>query len=237
MSRTSLRRRAVQLLDTAFSIVLPPVCVSCKKAGDLFCPACRADLAWIQPPVCVHCGRRLRGGECRACRRLSPAVRLRAAVWFSGPIIQAIHQFKYNGITAAAKPLSELMLSSWQQWALPAELVVPVALHPQRERERGYNQAALLARQLSDRLSLPLAEHALVRTRVTRPQVGLSAGERVRNVSGAFQADATLVAGRQILLVDDVCTTGATLKAAAEALLEGGASGVSAYCVARADSG
>jgi ComF family protein len=168
---------------------------------------------------------------------LAPALRLRAAVWFHGPIVAAIHAFKYNGIAAAAGPLSGLMASAWGQWGLAADVIVPVALHPTRERERGYNQATLLARQLSRQLELPLAEAGLERTRITRPQVGLSAGERLRNVSGAFRADADLVAGKAVLLVDDVCTTGATINAAAEALLASGASAVSAYCIARADSG
>jgi ComF family protein len=237
LSPTSLRRRAVHLLDSALSLILPPVCVSCRQAGSLFCDACRAQLDWVAPPVCDHCGRRLRDGRCYACRQLLPALRLRAAVWFSGPIVPAIHQFKYEGITAAAAPLADVMVQGWQEWSVPVDLVAPVALHPSRERERGYNQAALLARQLSERLALPLAARALARIRVTRPQVGLPLGERQRNVSGAFTADAALVAGKRILLVDDVCTTGATLGAAAAALLEGGASGVTAYCVARADSG
>ncbi len=237
LSLPSWRRRAAHLLNSALSFILPPVCVSCRQAGALFCPACRAQLDWIAPPICERCGRRLRHGQCYACRRLRPDVRLRAAIWFNGPIVPAIHRFKYEGITAAAAPLGELMVLGWDVWRAPVDLIVPVALHPSRERERGYNQAMLLARQLGERLELPVAVRALTRIRATRPQVGLSLGERQRNVSGAFAADAALVAGKRILLVDDVCTTGATLLAAAAALLEGGASSVTAYCVARADGG
>ncbi len=114
------------------------------------------------------------------------------------------------------------------------DAIVPVPLHASRERERGYNQAALLAHELGSRVSLPVVEGVLVRTRETIPQVGLDATERRANVLHAFNCSSTGLAGRRILLVDDVCTSGATLEAASDALREGGASSVWAYTLARA---
>jgi predicted amidophosphoribosyltransferase len=172
--RTSWRRQAVHLLDRALSAILPPACISCRKAGALFCDQCRADLAWVKPPVCERCGRQLDDGRCRACRDQHPGLQIRAAVWFCGPIMPAIHQLKYRGISAAAAPLAGLMVEGWRLWAAPVDLVLPVALHPSRVRERGYNQATLLARHLGRELGLPLREDALFRIRHTRPQVGLS---------------------------------------------------------------
>ncbi len=116
---------------------------------------------------------------------------------------------------------------------MPVDLVLPIPLHAERERKRGYNQSALLARAFSEGAALPYAEHALQRTRFTTPQVGLTAVERLVNVQDAFAAD-SCVQGRHVLLIDDVCTTGATMAAAANALLAAGARAVSGYCVARA---
>jgi ComF family protein len=111
---------------------------------------------------------------------------------------------------------------------------VPVPLHAARQRERGYNQAALLARELAAHLQRPIVENALVRTKVTAPQVGLGAEERRNNVRGAFRCATNGLAGKGVLLVDDICTTGATLEAACKALRENGIPSVWAYTLARA---
>jgi ComF family protein len=136
-----------------------------------------------------------------------------------------------------AAPLGRLMAQGWAVLP-PAEVipdaVVPVPLHASRERERGYNQAALLAHELSSRVRLPVVEDVLVRARETVPQVGLDATERRANVLHAFQCSTTGLAGGRVLLVDDVCTSGATLEAASDALREGGVSSVWAYTLARA---
>lgn len=141
---------------------------------------------------------------------------------------------KYNGLFALAEPVAGLMIEAWTRWQIPVDVVVPVPLHADRERKRGYNQSALLARHLCHRLNLALTQEALQRVRYTRPQVELSAVERLANVANAFQADPGQVAGRNVLLIDDVCTSGATMIAATEALLGAGAKTVSGYAVARA---
>jgi ComF family protein len=112
--------------------------------------------------------------------------------------------------------------------------VVPVPLHAARLRERGYNQAALLAREMARRVGLALDEQTLIRRRATAPQVELNARQRSENVRDAFHCSGDGLAGKQVLLVDDVCTTGATLEACAVALYEGGARSVRALTLARA---
>ena len=166
-------------------------------------------------------------------KRPLPLQQIRAAVLFGHPIAKLIHDLKYNSAFAVAKPLAQLMVDGWAAWQMPVNLVLPVPLHADRQRKRGYNQSTLLGQAFCAETALPFAEDALQRTRFTTPQVGLTAVQRLENVQDAFLAD-SCVQGKHILLIDDVCTTGATMAASANALFAAGASAVSGYCVARA---
>ena len=155
-----------------------------------------------------------------------------AGLWIAGfyihPLDHAIHALKYAGKRRVAEPLGLLMAETYRRQArfrLPPDALLPVPLHARRQAERGYNQSALLARVVSRELGLPLVEDALARLRNTPQQVGLSGGERRKNVAGAFACmpGHPLVEGRRLVLLDDVCTTGATLAACAETLLAAGA--------------
>jgi ComF family protein len=158
---------------------------------------------------------------------------IRGVGYLRGPLKRAIYQFKYRQKRKMALPLADLMHHHLLANPLPAELIVPVPLHMDRLRERGYNQAALLARELSERSGLPVEEKSLVRIRETAPQVALKADERRKNVRGAFRGQGEKLKDRQVLLIDDVSTTGATLEACAEALREKGAQSVWALVLAR----
>jgi ComF family protein len=172
-------------------------------------------------------------GLCQVCRASRPVVDgIRSVAYFEGPLRQAVHDFKYRGVRALAQPLAGLLVEYQRTQHLPADVVVPVPLHPQREAERGYNQAALLAEVLGDALGLPVALHLLERVRPTPPQVGLNAAERRSNVHAAFRATRE-AAARRVLLVDDVCTTGATLNACGAALKAQGARSVWGLTLAR----
>jgi ComF family protein len=158
---------------------------------------------------------------------------MRAPLLYVEPTSRLIHRLKYEGYFALAEPLSGFLIEGWPAWEQAPDLILPIPLHARRQRRRGYNQSELLARPLAREMALQFSAAALRRTRHTAPQVGLGPAERANNVRGAFTADPATVAGRHILLVDDVLTTGATMSAAAEALLAAGAQTVSAYCLAR----
>jgi ComF family protein len=150
------------------------------------------------------------------------------------PLSRAIHAFKYSGLRVLAEPLAEMMWTAWLLAPVACDMIIPVPLHPARVRERGYNQSALLARALGNRLSIPVAETVIKRVRDTKSQVGLSRPERLHNMAGAFAAPGRIIGSPHILLVDDVCTTGATLEACAEVLMSSGAASVHALTLARA---
>jgi ComF family protein len=192
----------------------------------------------IEAPFCARCGDEIRNPTSDLCPRCQTVPlqieRIRSAVFYEGVLRRAVHKFKYEGITALAAPLGGLMTESWSRHALPTDVVVPVPLHEDRLRERGFNQAALLARELSQEAGLPVDEETLVRHRSTASQVGLDAEERVTNVRGAFRCTSKALERRRVLLVDDLCTTGSTLEACAVALREGGASSVQGLTLARA---
>jgi ComF family protein len=175
---------------------------------------------------------------CPSCpvRRLLPEA-VRSAAHYRGAVKDAIHRLKYAAKPAVAPALAQLLIQVWHSdWAQPlhaAEGVIPVPIHRERERERGFNQSLLLARHFCHAVGLPLWNDVLVRTVYYQPQVGLNAAQRAKNVKDAFRVvQPKQVADRSILLVDDVWTTGSTLNEATRALLHAGAAHVFALTVA-----
>lgn len=251
---------AGHLLDNAYGqlldIVFPPRCAGCRTwSSGLFCPACERTLVPIAAPFCSSCGIPFdplaqTASQCPDCRstysRRAPSLRiLRSAYTFEGALRHAVHRFKYQGKVALAPALADRLHTylTHQPVGAPVipsadlELLIPVPLHPWRRYRRGYNQSELLARELGQRLGVPAAV-LLSRERHTTPQVELSARDRASNVAGAFAADADGVAAlepgnRPVLLIDDVCTTGSTLRECASVLAACGLQHVYALTLAR----
>ena len=228
----ALRRQARRLTDTLLDTLLPPACAYCGQPGHMLCLACRSAIAWLEAPICESCGRPVAVRYCSSCQDDPPAARpIRSATYYRDPVRRLVHRMKYEGLFALGRPLGRLMVDAWPAWQQPVDLVLPIPLHARRQRERGYNQAELLVNELRRKLDWPTDTRALSRIRPTRPQLGLTATERRANVHGAFAADPARVEGKRVLLVDDVCTTGSTLSAAAAALKEAGATSIAAYCL------
>jgi len=224
-------------LGALLDLVYPPRCAACGEPAPAgaFCGVC-AEAVDPVPPGCARCGQPGPDALCGACHAAPPAFdAVRAGGLLGGPLADAIHALKYHGRPALARPLG-----AWLAARTPLDggaVVVSVPLARGRRIERGYDQAALLADHLA-RAGGARARRlraALRRVRETPPQVGRTRAERARNVAGAFEASGGAVAGRDVVLVDDVVTTGATADAAAAALRRAGARSVVVVALARAE--
>ena len=231
-----LWQRASGWLVGIADVVLPSVCGNCRHIGAVVCADCIHQMDWVGEPLCQRCGRLVgQGVLCEKCRHSPPILnQIRSLFVFAQPLTKFIHQLKYKNKFGIARPLGELMAAHMPHWFINPDIIIPIPLHSARYRDRGYNQSELLAKPISKSHKLPLMSQALQRIRNTPPQAQLNAIDRQANVNGAFQVSGEAVKGQNILLIDDVYTTGATLSAAAHALLIAGAASVSGYCLAQA---
>ncbi|GFN22755.1 MAG: ComF family protein [Thermoanaerobacteraceae bacterium] len=219
-------------------------CFICRRPGALgyLCPSCSRTLkTWEQEfRPCRRCGRLLckeyAGELCPQCGEKLPPFRLARAVGpYRGELRRAILEFKYRGRRSLALPLGYLLSRVVAEEPLYGRprAVIPVPLSSQRLKERAFNQSALLARELSRLLGIKLLEEVLVKVRHTPPQAGLDRLARLQNLQRSFEVvESSRIVGLDVLLVDDVLTTGITAAACTVALLEGGARSVAVVTVA-----
>jgi ComF family protein len=234
------------ILKAWLDLIFPRACAGCHgRVGDArghLCWDCQAQLPFVRQPYCLHCGDPVEGRvdeafTCHWCDDLQPAFDYaRSVVRYRGPVQRMIQDFKYHAAHWLAPDLVRLLLAGLQTapefGALDTLCCVP--LHRVRQRTRGYNQAALLARGLARELNKPFLRNAMLRWHQTGTQTHLTARERVANVRGAFTvARPSTVQGRAVLLVDDVMTTGATVSECARMLKAAGATRVCVLTVAR----
>jgi competence protein ComFC len=241
-------RSFIVWFNTGLAFLYPEVCQLCRKsratpAEGFVCAGCRKQVRFIERPYCERCGYPYEGAitqtfECANCRTLDFSFRYaRSAVVAQDAVLDVIHRYKYNRalwfetflvdlFVVRSKP--ELRSTDWD-W------IVPVPLHPTKERQREFNQAERMGAGLSRATSIPLNARLLQRVLPTRTQTRLSREERLANVSNAFtiRGGGTEAAGSRIVLVDDVFTTGATTNACARVLRNAGANDVCVWTVAR----
>ncbi len=228
--------QVARLGEMALNLLFPRWCVGCGKEGELICTSCRSRLPRIFGPLCPRCGRPQPNGIlCPSCVSWQAHVDgIRSPFRFEGVIRDAVHQLKYKNIRALASPLTQLLNDYLAANPLPGDVLIPVPLHQRRLRERGYNQSSLLARELGKLARLPIADDCLIRERFALPQARTATvEERLRNVADAFSCHDTGLKGKQVLLIDDVATSGATLDACAGALKAAGAGAVWGLTLAR----
>lgn len=241
----AIRAGAMALAWQLADIALPPHCLACQvpvaRLGAL-CPNCWRDLRLIEKPYCAQLGipfaYDLGPGalSAEAIADPPPFERCRAVAAFDQVARRLVHGLKYRDRLELANWMGVWMARAGTELMADADVVVPVPLHRRRLWWRRFNQSAALAKAVAGAGAKRFVPGALLRVRPTAQQVGLSANERERNVSGAFRVAAAGradVAGRRVLLVDDVYTTGATAKAATRALRRGGAAAVDVLVFAR----
>jgi competence protein ComFC len=232
----NLAYRAYQLIWEALDWLYPPDCGGCGKPGSRWCDDCSSSVQELKSPICPICGNpNLNKQPCVRCVASRPIyTALRSYAEFRGNIREAIHRLKYQRDIGLGEILARPMISSLQKLNWSLDIITSVPLGLVRFEERGYNQANLLARPIALSMKLPFSPNLLARTRETRSQVGLTVRERNENMANAFQVIGKPVRGKTILVVDDVATSGATMNACAQALLDGGALNVYGFSLARA---
>lgn len=227
----------------ALDLVYPPSCLVCRAAcarDAALCPACWRKVAFIERPFCERLGipfaADLGPGMLSPQAAADPPVYARAravAVFADGPVRDLVHQLKYGDRPDLAAPMAAWMARAGRELTDGADVLVPVPLHWRRLLHRRFNQAAMLAGEIGRATGLPVDATSLARVKPTAPQVGLTRAQRADNLQGAFRASKGAFAGRRVVLVDDVATSGATLNAAARALRRAGAAEVDALVFAR----
>lgn len=229
-------------LSLLFGFLAPSRCHGCGRAlwgheRPFLCPGCIDAVRWIGAGACRRCGYpagkygSFTGAACPRCagRRLA-LDGVAAVARYGAGARELVRSLKFHSERQLAAPMGTLMAERWLAAGLWRErgeagrvdMVVPVALHPRRRRERGFDQSALLAETIAERLGAEFGEHALSRVKATRPQALLRRKQRLKTMDGVFAAT-DAVKGKTVLLADDVFTTGATMSAAAAACKRAGA--------------
>lgn len=230
-------------------LCFPPACLSCNTPlpphQDLFfCETCAKQIDPIMGPLCSQCGKAFPNSAgdnhlCSTCLKQKwHFTTARALVHYKKPVPRAIQSFKYNGNTSGLASFGKLKNNHlWFNDIFAPDIIVPVPLHIKRLRERGFNQALLLARAFFPQQKNRIDATLLERTKKTKPQTNMSGAERRKNLKNAFRVNnRTVLSKKKVLLVDDVFTTGSTVNECARTLLRAGAKEVQVLTLARVEN-
>uniref|UniRef100_A0A7V4TIG9 ComF family protein n=1 Tax=Candidatus Caldatribacterium saccharofermentans TaxID=1454753 RepID=A0A7V4TIG9_9BACT len=231
-------------MDSLLHFFLPQHCVVCGTYVALpsrfpLCERCQSSVAYLREGVCFRCGRTVPHPGillCHVCRRFRYHFEFaRAVSAYTSPVREALHAFKYGGVVSLAGFFGLLLVRYCEEFPflLDVDGVLPVPLHPSREKTRGFNQSLLLAQEVGRAFRLPVLARSVLRVKPTLPQVGLKAKERRQNVRGAFRVRRKEdILGKRILVIDDVLTSRATAESLAQTLKDAGCRSVMVLAVA-----
>ena len=239
---------AKDILSGITDILFPPTCSACGTVliydrAYPFCPECLSTIQFAATPLCTSCGQPFATSEgtnhlCEDCIMSPPPFSIaRSLGKYDAALLDTIHLFKYHGKISVGEDLGKMMATTSYDSLVIQHYspIIPVPLHPNRLKERGFNQSLVLAQQISKRFSIPLDFTSLRRTVLTEAQVNLSREKRAANVRGAFEVtDRNRIKVKKILLIDDVYTTGSTVKECSKILKKNGAHEVAVLTLARA---
>lgn len=218
-------KEAVKLV---LGLLYPNTCPLCDRLSlEPVCAQCQKEIPFIKEPRCMKCGKELDQDwreYCGDCARTSHYYERGLSLWNHHQVQSSIYRYKYKNRRVYAefyaKTMAEQFESILKQWEI--DLIIPIPLYKKRKKERGYNQAELLANKLGDYLGIPVNKKSLMRIRETKDQKSLSKKERKQNLNGAYALQSDFEPVHTVLLVDDVYTTGATIDSAAKKLKERG---------------
>jgi competence protein ComFC len=231
------------ILHGLSDLFFPPACVLCDapevKTDERLCFKCAETIKLIPDIVCPKCGLPISQPDSAAfhpCKRERPAYgRARYGYFHEGAVRECVVGLKYNGSLKMGEAVSDLLIKAFNRYFRPHEfdLIIPVPVHRKRLSKRGFNQTVVVSQDLSDFTGIPLQRRALKKTRDTPPQVGLSRSQRMSNLAGSFGVKRpSLISRARILLIDDVSTTGSTIREASRALMDSGARSVDVLVLA-----
>lgn len=238
-SKKIIRNYSQTVLQHFLDILFPVHCAGCQRSGYVLCPICIAKIPPLPSPFCQLCGTPLSTyGACKNCQyRQTKLSGQRAVSFYQEPLRGCIHGLKYDGNTRLAEPLGLLLAQAYRGYGMQADMLIPVPLHSERQQQRGFNHASLLAEVCSANVGVPMNDNILVRHRATVAQVDLHPRERYQNVAGAFACSSRSARDAlhesRIVIIDDVSTTSATLEACATPLFAAGAKEIWGLVLAR----
>ena len=210
--------------DFLIGLIFPKICLSCGENGFSLCPKCENKIKILKTDICIYCGKiSTKGKICRKCRRKSSLTGVIVAAKYSGIIKESIHSFKYDGNRDLLMPLGKILTTKFLAIKIPGQIMITsVPLHRTRKNFRGFNQSELLGRYLANETGVQYQD-LLKKIKFTESQIQFHKNERIDNLKGAFETKTINLHKKKIILVDDVCTSGATLEACAKELRRIGA--------------